>query len=84
MLHILEVHFLDCNTAFFEGPLEEEINVSQPSGFEDSTRRILRFNRTLYGLKQAANAWHKAFVGAIRSIGYQRRRVDREISVRKT
>jgi hypothetical protein len=58
----LEVKLLDFTTAFLNGPLEEEIYVTQPPGFEDGTKRVMRLNRALYGLKQAANAWHKAFV----------------------
>jgi Reverse transcriptase (RNA-dependent DNA polymerase) len=79
----LEVKLLDFTTAFLNGPLEEEIYVKQPPGFEDNTGRVMRLNRALYGLKQAANAWHKAFVTAMVQIGYRRCVVDPAVFVRK-
>jgi hypothetical protein len=80
----LDVKLLDFTTAFLNGPLDEEIYVTQPPGFEDGTRRVMRLNRALYGLKQAANAWHKAFVNAMVKIGYRRSAVDPAVFVRKS
>ncbi|GJV41216.1 retrovirus-related pol polyprotein from transposon TNT 1-94 [Tanacetum coccineum] len=47
-------------TAFLNGPLKEEVFVSQPDGFVDSDfpNYVYRLNKALYGLKQAPRAWY--------------------------
>jgi hypothetical protein len=52
----LPVKVLDFTTAFLNGPLKEEIYVSQPPGFCDGSRQVWRLQRALYGLKHAVNA----------------------------
>lgn len=79
-----DVKLLDFETAFLNGPLEEEIYVTQTPGFEDGTNRVWRLHRTLYGLKQAANAWHSAFSEEMQKLGYKRSLVDPAVFVRKT
>src|SRR5688572_28532001 len=43
----------DVKGAYLNGYLDEEIYMRQPAGFDDSTGRICRLIRSLYGLKQA-------------------------------
>jgi transposase InsO family protein len=79
----LPVEVLDFTTAFLNGPLKEEIYVSQPPGFCDGSTQVWRLQRALYGLKQAANAWHTTFVEELISIGYKASVVDPAIFVRQ-
>ncbi|GJZ63263.1 gag-pol polyprotein [Tanacetum coccineum] len=48
------------NMAFFNGPLKEEVYVSQLDGFvdADNSERVYRLKKALYGLKQAPSAWY--------------------------
>ncbi|GJY62028.1 retrovirus-related pol polyprotein from transposon TNT 1-94 [Tanacetum coccineum] len=50
---------MDVNTAFLNGPLKEEVFVSQHDGFVDADfpNHIYRLKKALYGLKQAPRAW---------------------------
>ena len=48
----------DVDTAFLQAPVEEEIYMRQPEGYDDGTGRVLRLLRALYGLKQAPRAWY--------------------------
>nr|GEV83176.1 retrovirus-related Pol polyprotein from transposon TNT 1-94 [Tanacetum cinerariifolium] len=57
---------MDVKIAFFNGPLKEEVYVSQPDGFVDLdfSDHIYRLKKALYGLKQAPRAWYENSVAA--------------------
>ncbi|GJZ87613.1 retrovirus-related pol polyprotein from transposon TNT 1-94 [Tanacetum coccineum] len=51
---------MDVKMDFLNGPLKEEIYVSQPEGFIDPefSDYVYRLKKALYGLKQAPRAWY--------------------------
>ena len=52
---------LDVETAFLNGDLQEEIYMKLPAGCEQNSGKIVKLNRSIYGLKQASRNWHKKF-----------------------
>nr|GFA91139.1 putative ribonuclease H-like domain-containing protein [Tanacetum cinerariifolium] len=54
------VYQMDVKCAFLYGTIEEEVYVSQPSGFIDPRflNKVYKVEKALYGLHQALGAWY--------------------------
>jgi len=52
-----EVHHMDVKSVFLNGDLTETVYVQQPPGFSlGNASKVLKLNKTLYGLKEAPRA----------------------------
>ncbi|GKA16429.1 retrovirus-related pol polyprotein from transposon TNT 1-94 [Tanacetum coccineum] len=67
------IYQMDVKTDFLNGPLKEEVYVSQPDGFvvHDHLEKIYRVRKALYGLKQALRAWYDELSTFLMSKGLQ-------------
>nr|KYP32045.1 Retrovirus-related Pol polyprotein from transposon TNT 1-94 [Cajanus cajan] len=70
--HCWPIHQMDVKSAFLNGPLEEEVFVSQPPGFEikGKEKQVYRLHKALYGLKQAPRAWNKRIDSFLLQLGF--------------
>ena len=59
----LDLDQLDIKTAFLHGDLDEEIYMSQPTGFKTAGKEdmVCKLKKSLYELKQSPRQWYKRF-----------------------
>lgn len=68
------------------GPLEEEVYITQPPGFElkGSEDKVLKLKKALYGLKQAPRAWNKRIDAFLSKTGFRKCSVEHGLYVKKS
>jgi hypothetical protein len=71
--HDFKLHQMDVKSAFLNGPLQEEVYVEQPPGFEDSRfpNHVYKLHKVLYGLKQAPRAWYECLKDFLLKNGFE-------------
>ncbi|GAU41877.1 hypothetical protein TSUD_367420 [Trifolium subterraneum] len=68
------MHQMDVKCAFLNGPLDEEVCVTQPPGFiiKEHEFKVYKLHKVLYGLKQAPRAWNKRIDKFLSDIGFSK------------
>ncbi|GJS92885.1 putative ribonuclease H-like domain-containing protein [Tanacetum coccineum] len=76
---------MDVKTAFLNGPLKEEVYVSQPEGFIDPEfpNHVYRLKKALYGLKQAPRAWYDKLSSFLIAHGFNKGIIDPTLFTRR-
>ncbi|GKF03866.1 retrovirus-related pol polyprotein from transposon TNT 1-94 [Tanacetum coccineum] len=76
---------MDVKTAFLNGPLKEEVYVSQPEGFIDPEfpDHVYRLKKALYGLKQAPRAWYDKLSSFLIEHGFTKGIIDPNLFTRR-
>lgn len=57
-LHMVQ---FDVCTAFLHGEIDEELYMTQPPHFEDTSAQVCRLKKSIYGLRQASRVWNRRF-----------------------
>jgi hypothetical protein len=72
------IHQLDISNAFLHGLLEEEVFMEKPKGFEDPqlSDHMCRLYKSLYGSKQAPQAWFMRLSQALLDLHFEGSVVD--------
>jgi hypothetical protein len=71
----LYIHQIDVSTAFLNGDLEEEVYVELPSTVAPPGT-YWKLEKSMYGLRQAARAWHSKMRAALLSKGFRQSHTD--------
>ena len=79
---------LDFVQAFTQAPVERDIYMQIPKGFEadlpDPEEYCLQLHKNLFGQKQAGRVWNKYLVKKLASIGFKQSSVDECVFYRGT
>jgi hypothetical protein len=76
---------MDVKSAFLNGPIEEEVFVTQPPGYEvkNQENKVYRLKKALYGLKQAPRAWNRRIDKFLIDIGFVKCVTEHGVYVKK-
>ncbi|GJT98818.1 putative ribonuclease H-like domain-containing protein [Tanacetum coccineum] len=79
------VYQMDVKSAFLYGTIDEEVYVSQPSGFVDPKfpKKVYKVVKALYGLHQAPRAWYATLSTFLLKSGYRRGTIDKTLFIKK-
>lgn len=68
----MEIHQMDVKGAFLNGKLNDEVYVYPPEGLDIGKDRVLKLNKSLYGLKRAPRCWNDKFNNFMRQNDFSR------------
>ncbi|XP_067930528.1 uncharacterized protein [Watersipora subatra] len=67
----LVLHQLDVKGAYLNAPIDKELYIQQPPGYEMtancSTRLTCRLNKSIYGLKQSGRMWYETLTDYLKA-----------------
>ena len=69
----------DVSTAFLHAPMDEEVYIEQPVGYEkEGKEKVCRMRKSMYGTKQASRNWHKTVHDVLtsKSVGFVQSKSD--------
>ena len=76
----LTVYQMDVKTAFLHAPIDTEIYLEQPEGFEvksnDGEKLVYRLKKSIYGLKQSGRNWNRVLHDHLCNDGFVENSVD--------
>lgn len=64
------LHQMDINNAFLHGDLVEEIYMKALEGYAIPPGKVLKLNRSLYGIKQTSRQWYRKLLDALLAWGF--------------
>jgi Reverse transcriptase (RNA-dependent DNA polymerase) len=73
----LEVVSIDVKTAFLYSPIKETVYLKRPPGLSpDIMPELVKLNKCLYGLRQAAHEWRQLLDSTLKGFGFHQLRTD--------
>jgi hypothetical protein len=83
--HDLKLYQMNVKSAFFNGPIKEEVYVKQPPGFESEEyhNHVYKLHKVLYGLKQAPRALYEWLRDFLIDNGFRIDKMDSTLFTRR-
>jgi hypothetical protein len=83
--HDFKLYQMDVKSAFLNGPIKEEVNVEQPSAFEDQEypNHVYKLHKPIYGLKQGPRAWYECLRDFVTQNGFEISKANSTLFTRK-
>jgi hypothetical protein len=80
-----KLYQMDVKSAFLNGPIQEEVYVEQPPGFEDEEypNHVYKLHKALCGLKQAPKTWYECLRDFLIESGFRIGKADSTLFTRK-
>ena len=72
----LDVCRFDVEQAFVQPKLDEDVFLRLPQGCGSLSGKIVRLNKSLYGLKQTSWSWHAHLTSCLKTLSFQQRLAD--------
>ena len=66
----LDVCHFDVEQAFVQSKLDEDVFLRLPGGCGRLSSKVVRLNKSLYGLKQASRSWHAHVTTCLNTLGF--------------
>jgi hypothetical protein len=67
----LKIHQLDVRSTFLTCPLDDEVTLLPPQGYDCPPGTVFQLKKAIYGLKQASLVWYKRLAAFLKSIGFK-------------
>ena len=74
---------LDVNNAFLHGDLKEDIYMTPPPGYYESTHKVCKLSKSIYGLKQASRQWFAKLAQEHLNLEYYQPKNDFSLFIKK-
>jgi hypothetical protein len=83
--HDFKLYQMDVKSAFLNEPIKEEVNVEQPSAFEDQEypNHVYKLHKPIYGLKQGPRAWYECLRDFVTQNGFEISKANSTLFTRK-
>jgi hypothetical protein len=72
----LQASFVDVETAFLHGNLQEEIHMNVPNGMSQNDDTCLLLKNTIFGLVQSAREFYNKLLSTLKSMGFTENKSD--------
>ena len=72
----LDLCHFDVDQALVQSDLEEDVFLRLPKGCGDLSGKVVRLNKSLYGLKQASRTWHAHLTKSLKKLGFEQYMTD--------
>ena len=82
----LHIHQMDVKGAYLNAPIDKDIYIQQPTGYEQQSygeqKLTCHLRKSLYGLKQSGRNWHSTLTNFLKSKGFTPNAIDQCIYTR--